>query len=185
MAMEGMLHLHNSPACEALSAWVEATGEEVPMPAETEGSSGGVQPGVSVTGESREGCAPAAAVAAGKAMGASAAADAALVGLAASGPGALCGSHLVLLEVLLERPWPCDWVTKQRTSGLVEDVGVRDATAAVDGDAAELHSLGRLLSGREPLGLETDAARQGSYPHQLPNPHWVGGPAGEEACPQG
>lgn len=152
------------------------------MPAETEGSSGGVQPGVSVTGESREGCAPAAAVAAGKAMGASAAA---LVGLAASGPGVLCGSHLVLLEVFLERPWPCDWVTKQRTSGLVEDVGVRDATAAVDGDAAELHSLGRLLSGREPLGLETDAARQGSCPHQLPNPHWAGGPAVEEACPQG
>lgn len=51
MAMECMLHLHNSPACEALSAWVEATGEEVPMPAEMEGSSGGVHPGVSVTEE--------------------------------------------------------------------------------------------------------------------------------------
>lgn len=88
MAMEGMLHLHNSPAYEALSAWVEATGEEVPMPAE-EGSSGGVQPGVSVMGKSREGCAPAAAVAAGKAMGASAAADAELVGQAASDPAAL------------------------------------------------------------------------------------------------
>ncbi len=182
MAMEGMLHLHNSHACKALSAWVEATGVEVPMPAETEGSSGGVQPGVSVTGESREGYAPAAA---GKAMGASAAADAVLVGQAASGPGALCDSHPVLLEVFLERPWPCDWVTKQHTSGLVEDVGVRDVTAAVDGDAAELHSLGRLLSGHEPLGLETDAARQGSRPHQLPNPHWAGGLAGEEACLQG
>lgn len=182
MAMEGMLHLHNSHACKALSAWVEATGVEVPMPAETEGSSGGVQPGVSVTGESKEGYAPAAA---GKAMGASAAADAALVGRAASGPGVLCCSHPVLLEVFLERPWPCDWVTKQHTSGLVEDVGVRDAMAAVGGDVAELHSLGRLLSGRDLLGLEIDAARQGSRPHQLPNPHCAGGLAGEEACPQG
>lgn len=51
MAMECMLHLHNSPACEALSAWVEVTGEEVPMPAEMEGSSGGVHLGVSVIEE--------------------------------------------------------------------------------------------------------------------------------------
>lgn len=51
MAMECMLHLHNSPACEALSAWVEVTGEELPMPAEMEGSSGGVHLGVSVMEE--------------------------------------------------------------------------------------------------------------------------------------
>lgn len=76
-------------------------------------------------------------------------------------------------------------MTKQHTSGLVEDVDVRDVTAAVGGDAAELHSLGRLLSGHEPLGLEIDAARRGSRPHQFPNLHWVGGPAGEEGCLQG
>lgn len=111
-----------------------------------------------VTGELREGCAPAAAVAAGKAMGVSAAAGAELVGQAAFDPAALCGSHLVLLEVFLEHQWPCDWVTKQRIFGLVEDVGVRDVMPAVGGDAAEMHSLGRLLSGQETLGLEIDAA---------------------------
>lgn len=104
MVIKGMLNLHYSPACEALSAWVEVTGEEVPTPAEMEGSSGGVQPGVSVMEELKEGCAPAAAVAAGKAMGAFAAAGTVLVGQVASGPVGLvvlCGFHLVLLKVFL------------------------------------------------------------------------------------
>jgi len=51
MTMECVLHLHNSPACEALSALVEVTGEEVAMPAEMEGSSGGVHLSVSVMEE--------------------------------------------------------------------------------------------------------------------------------------
>lgn len=180
-----MILIH-SPACEALSAWVEATGEEVPMPAEMEGSSGGVQPGVSVMGELWEGCAPAAAV--GKAMGASAAAVVALVGRAASGlVAALCGLYPALLEVFLEPLLPYDWVTKQHTSGQVEDVdvaaGVWDVMAAAD--AAVLHSLGQILSGNEPLGLEIDVAHQGSHPHRLLNRRWVGGPAGVEEYPQG
>lgn len=138
-------------------------------------------------GELQEGCAPAAA---GKAMGASAAAVVALVGRAASGlVAALCGLYPALLEVFLERPWPYDWVTKQHTSGQVEDVdvaaGVRDVMAAVDGDAAVLHSLGQTLSGNEPLGLEIDVAQRGSHSHQLPNLRWVGGPAGVEEYPQG
>lgn len=44
-------------------------------------------------------------------MGASAAAGAVLEHRAASGlagPAALCGLHPVLLEVFLERLWPCD-----------------------------------------------------------------------------
>lgn len=76
-------------------------------------------------------------------------------------------------------------MTKQCIFGLVEDVGVRDVMATVGGDGAELHSSDRLLSGHEPLGLEIDAARRGSRPHQFPNLHWVGGPAGEEGCLQG
>lgn len=85
-------------------------------------------------------------------MGASAAAGAVLEQAASgpAGPAALCGLHPVLLEVFLERLWPCDWVTKQHTSGLVEDVDARDVMAAVGGDAAVLHSLGMLLSEREP-----------------------------------
>lgn len=120
-------------------------------------------------------------------MGASAAAGAAL-GQASSGPAgpvALCGLHPVLLEVFLEHSWPCDWVTKQHTSGLEEDVGARDVMVAVGEDVAALHSLGRLLSGHEPLGLEIDVARQGSCQHRLPNQHWVAGPAGEVGCLQG
>ncbi len=179
-----MLHLHNSPACEALSAWVEATGEEVPMPAETEGSSGGVQPGVSVTGNRGRVCTCCSCC-------------------CWKGNGGVCSCWRCACWASSLWSWGSVWFAPGPAGGLpwapvalwlgdkaayiwlVEDVGVRDATAAVDGDAAELHSLGRLLSGREPLGLETDAARQGSCPHQLPNPHWAGGPAGEEACPQG
>lgn len=76
----------------------------MPTPAETEGSSGGVQPGASVMEELKEGCAPAAAVAAGKAMGAFAAAGTVLVGHVASGPVGLvvlCGFHPVLLKIFL------------------------------------------------------------------------------------
>lgn len=76
-------------------------------------------------------------------------------------------------------------MTKQHTSGLVEDVDARDVMAAVGGDAAVLHSLGMLLSEREPLGLEIDVARQGSCQHQFLNQHWVVGPAGEVGCLQG
>lgn len=117
-------------------------------------------------------------------MGVSAAAVVVHVGRAASGPvglAALCGLCQVLLEVLLERQWPCDWVTEQHTSGWVEDVDVAvNVMAAVGGDAAVLHSLGQLLSGYEPLDLEIGVAHQGNHPHQLPNRHWVGGPAGVE-----
>lgn len=74
-------------------------------------------------------------------MGASAAAGAALEQVASDpvGPAALCGLQPVLQEVFLERSWPCDWVTKQHTSVLVEDAGARDVMAAVGGDAV-LHS---------------------------------------------